>query len=125
MKLKYNNFLIIVPVFLILGIVLSIFNYTLEKNEIMWGLDSELESITKATAIFVRDNKDNTNIEKSLKKIIEYNRAKAITLIKLDKVIIDVKANEFDKEIKPYDVKKLSINELVKSDIYISRLIFD
>ena len=119
MKLKYNNFLIIVPVFLILGIVLSIFNYTLEKNEIMWGLDSELESITKATAIFVRDNKDNTNIEKSLKKIIEYNRAKAITLIKLDKVIIDVKANEFDKEIKPYDVKKLSINELVKSDIYI------
>lgn len=118
MKLKYNNFLIIVPVFLLLGVVLSIFNYTLEKNELIWGAESELDSITKATAIFIKENRDNRKIKESIKKIIEYNRVKSMILIKDDKVIIDVKADDFDKDIEHYDIRDFIPHQVGKSDIY-------
>jgi|GEM_PF-2368206 len=118
MKLKYNNFLIIVPVFLILGVVLSIFNYTLEKNELMWGVESELESITKATAIFIKNSKDSKKTEESIKKIIEYNRVKSMILIENSRVVVDVKADGFDMDIKHYDIREFEPNKMGKSEIY-------
>jgi len=118
MKLKYNNFLIIVPVFLILGLVLSIFNYTLQKNELMWGVESEIDSITKATAIFIKSSKDSKKIEESIKKIIEYNRVKSMILIENNRMLLDIKADEFNKSIEHYDITQLLPNQMERSDIY-------
>ena len=78
MNIKYNNLVIIVPIFLILALILTTVNYTIQKKELMEGLKEEAVSATKATGIFL-EHKTNIyaqkrEIQTSIDQIISFGR---------------------------------------------------
>jgi hypothetical protein len=119
MKLKYNNFLIIVPLFFFLGITLAFFNYSLEKKELLWGIESELDSLSKASSIFISNSEDQEKIKNSLMKIIKYDRVHSFLLIEDNKVIMNVSSDKIKHTILDYQ-KDINISSdlVYQSDIY-------
>lgn len=83
MKLKYNNFLIITPVFFLLGLALASFNFYLEKKEVIWSIEEELKSVTIATAIFLENSyEDEEKVLKSFERLRSFNKVKRLVLFK-------------------------------------------
>lgn len=119
MKLKYNNFLIIVPLFFFLGMTLAFFNYSIEKKELLWGIESELNSVSKASSIFISNSQDQEKIKDALMKIIKYDRVYSFLLIEDDKVMMNVSSEKIKYTITDYqkDVN-VSTNVVYQSDIY-------
>ena len=119
MKLKYNNFFIITPVFLLVAIVLATFNFSTKKYELIWGLNEELFSITTATSLFI-NHKDELSkeelidIQNSLDNIRSYNRVKRFVLLKDDKVML----TSVSENMMPYNSHIRSSTKYAQSDIY-------
>ncbi len=116
MKLKYQNLIIIVPIFFILAGILTAFNYYIQKKELMLGLDEQMRSTTVATGIFLEykketilENKD--EIKKSFDRILKYNIVKRILLINKNEVIIKSVSSDL-KEEKDYDYKEVKLLKL-------------
>jgi methyl-accepting chemotaxis protein len=132
MKLKYNNFMIIVPVFLLLGMVLALFNFSLEKRELMWGLDEELKSIATSTSIFIEHknkseevlNNSYSDIETSFTKIVEYDRVKRMLLLQNREHILEVTAENLDTYKKRYQTNVVSKDNFFESEIYEDKELF-
>ncbi len=118
MKLKYNNFLIISPVFLLVAIVLASFNYSVEKKEIMWGLHEELRSITVATTIFIKHKDGNISDHKddilaSFERIRSFDRVKRFILLQNNRPYIESLSDKVSKYKRRYKKgSKINYSEL-------------
>jgi hypothetical protein len=120
MPLKYNNFLIIVPVFLVLGIILSVFNFYLEKREMTWGLDSEIQSTLISTATFLKyDYSDSINI-RALKEIIKHQKVKQFILLEDNRTLLHIKESHFIALKNPMPRDIFVENNIATSQIYFS-----
>ncbi|NQY92674.1 MAG: hypothetical protein HRT43_00790, partial [Campylobacteraceae bacterium] len=125
MNIKYNNLVIIVPIFLILALILTTVNYTIQKKELMEGLKEEAVSATKATGIFL-EHKTNiyaqkSEIQTSIDQIISFGRIKRIiisneknvVLQSIDDVLVRDKLNKYDYEkaqnLKIYSEKNIAL----------------
>ncbi|MBN2824129.1 MAG: hypothetical protein JXQ76_02310 [Campylobacterales bacterium] len=120
MKIKYNNFLIIIPVFLLLGVVLAFFNLFIEKRELTWGVNSELKATLVATTIYLENNKDmnSTKMEQTFQKIKDHNRIKRIVLIREGEPTIEVRDDKLKAYSKHNDRGTKVEDNIFKSEIY-------
>lgn len=120
MKLKYNNFLIITPIFLFLGIVMAFFNFSIQKREMTWDLHEEVSSTLMATAIFLKHSEhlSTPQITQAFKKIISYNRVKKILYINNLKNIIKVEDHNFTKEYKAFNKNTLLEDNISIGNVY-------
>jgi len=125
MNIKYNNLVIIVPIFLMLALILTSVNYTIQKKELMTGLKEEAVSATKATGIFLAHKTDiyaqKNEIQTSIDRIISFGRLKriiianekAIVLQSIDDVLTRDKANPYDykkaQNLKIYSEKNIAL----------------
>ncbi len=125
MNIKYNNLVIIVPIFLILALILTTVNYTIQKKELMEGLKEEAVSATKATGIFLEHKRNvyaqKNEIQTSIDQIISFGRIKRIiisnennvVLQSIDDVLVRGKLNEYDykkaKSLKIYSEKNIAL----------------
>lgn len=126
MKLKYNNFIIITPVFILLGLILASFNYSIEKKELLWGLDEELKSIAVASTMFLKEEKEHiyqerAELKNKFDRILTFNRVKRLVLLDGTKAIVesysdDVNASHTSfKKVKDYTESKI----YVQDDLYL------
>ena len=115
MRLKYYNFFIILPIFLVVAIIVTSFNYYIQKKELMLGLNEEIESISQSISIFVKHDLpvlDKPHLEKAFQSIISYGRVQQIILEKDEKIFIyknedtKVKENDNYKTIKELTLYK-------------------
>lgn len=122
MRLKYYNLVIVVPIFFVLGVILTSFSFYIQKTEIQNGLDSEINSISQAISIFLEHKdiqKEKQSIENSFKKIIKHNRVKRILLIDKTKVLIKSEDISIASDTYRYEkAKLLEIEEGKNSFIY-------
>ena len=91
MKLKYYNFIIILPIFFVIAIIVTSFNYYIQKKELMIGLNEEISSISQSISIFVQHDMeeiDKDYIKSSFDQIISYGRVKQIILETDSKILI-------------------------------------
>jgi len=125
MNIKYNNLVIIVPIFLILALILTSVNYTIQKKELMEGLKEEAVSATKATSIFLSYKTDiytqKPEIQTSIDRIISFGRIKRIiianekniVLQSIDDVLRRDKVNQYDykkaQNLKLYSEKNIAL----------------
>ncbi len=111
MNIKYNNLVIIVPIFLILALILTSVNYTIQKKELMEGLKEEAVSATKATSIFLAHKTDiytqKSEIQTSIDRIISFGRIKRI-IIANDKAVVLQSIDDVltRAKLSPYDYQK-------------------
>jgi len=110
MNIKYNNLVIIVPIFLILALILTSVNYTIQKKELMEGLKEEAESATKATSIFLSHKTDiytqKSEIQTSLDRIISFGRIKRIIIANDKAVVLQSIDDDLTRDkLSPYDYK--------------------
>lgn len=123
MKIKYNNFLIITPIFFAIAFVISMLNYSNEKNEIMWGVKEEASSIGIASTIFIENmikTEELTSLRDRLlmhfNRIKRYNQAKRFYITNDKKVLIDSDENNLKaKIIKPNEFRD---KDFILSEIY-------
>jgi len=125
MNIKYNNLVIIVPIFLILALILTSVNYTIQKKELMEGLKEEAVSATKAIGIFLEDKENvyakQDEIQISIDRILSFGRIKriiiahdkGIVLQSIDDVLTRDKVNQYDyqkaKNLKIYSEKNIAL----------------
>lgn len=122
MRLKYYNLSIIVPIFFLLGVLLTSFSFYIQKKEIEIGLKDEVTSISKAISIFLESKdikKEKNSIENSFKKIIKHERVKRIFLIEKTKVLLRVEDDEIvDDRYRYEEAKLLDIEKGKTSEIF-------
>jgi len=117
MNIKYNNMLIIVPIFLVLALILTSVNYTIQKKELMSGLEEEAVSATKATSIFLEHKTDiyaqKEQIQTSIDRIISFGRIKRIIIANDEgtvlKSISEVLKRDEDHQYKYKTARNLKI----------------
>lgn len=117
MKLKYYNLVIIVPVFFALGILLASFNYYILSKEIKNGLNEEINSISLAMQVFLKEDyviNDNEKLEKSFSRIIRFGRVNRIYLIKNDEIIISKSSSGLDDSMSTFKYKNAKLLEIVE-----------
>ncbi|CAA6806416.1 MAG: Unknown protein [uncultured Sulfurovum sp.] len=120
MRLKYNNFLIITPVFLFLGIIMAFFNFSIQKREMTWGLHEELTSTLIASSVFLKQSEhlSDTQINQAFQKILNYNRVKKIVYTDELQNVIQAGEHNFTKENKNFNKSTLLDHNISISEIY-------
>jgi HAMP domain-containing protein len=118
MRIRTQNLLAIVPIFLGMALINGILAYTTQYQEIRWGINEEIYAITTATAEFL-----DTDLIRTLKKNPDDERAREKLSVPFNKIKIFQNQQRFfllypdDKTIffrystedKTYDIPKPTI----------------
>ena len=120
MKIKYNNFLIIVPIFLLIASVMSYLNYINEVKEIKWGIESKAKSISIPSRVFIEHMLKEkelsdvlVDIKPKFENILKYNQAQRFYISQNQKVLLDTSSQK-DSELLniDYNLDKSILSEM-------------
>jgi len=121
MKIKYNNFLIIVPIFLLIASVMSYLNYINEVKEIRWGIESKAKSISIPSRVFIehmlKEKKLSdvlVDIKPKFENILKYNQAQRLYISQNQKVLLDTATAE---DSKPFTISS-SLDKSIISEMF-------
>jgi len=122
MKIKYNNFLIIVPIFLLIALVMSYLNYTNEVKEIKWGIETKAKSISIPSRIFIEYMLQEKNfsdvlvdVKPKFENILKYNLAQRFYISVNQKVILDT---DDEKSTDSFTIPD-NLDKSILSDVFI------
>lgn len=105
MKIRTQNLLAIVPLFLGLAVLIGALFYVVQYRELLWGLDEEATSIAVATARHLESEswlEDETDVDwedlmAESMKVLEWERARRIAILSPDlRVLFDSAEDEGD-----------------------------
>lgn len=106
MKIKYNNFLIITPIFFTIALVMSYLSYMNEVKEIRWGIESKAESIAIPSRIFIehmlKEKTIDTVVEELKPKfanILKYNQAQRFYITENKHILLDTSSDKITDEV--------------------------
>jgi len=122
MKIKYNNFLIIVPIFILIALVMSYLNYINEVKEIKWGIETKAKSIAIPSKIFIehmlQEKKFSdviVDVKPKFENILKYNQAQRFYISVDKKIILDTDDEKGTDTLTIAD----NLDKTVLSDVFI------
>ena len=120
MKIKYNNFLIITPLFFTIALAMSYLNYIDEVREIKWGIESKAKSIAIPSSIFIEYMLKAEDLSKVLEEvkpkfenILHYNQAQRFYISQGKHILLDTAPEKSSNElIIPDNLKDTIVSEM-------------
>jgi len=128
MKIKYNNFLIIVPIFILIASVMSYLNYINEVKEIKWGMQTKAKSIEIPSRIFIEEmlkkqklSEILENIKPKFQNILNYNQAKRFYISQDGHILLDTDSKTNANNLSlPKNLKTTTLSEAyLKNELHI------
>jgi len=107
MKIKYNNFLIIVPIFILIASVMSYLNYMNEVKEIKWGMQTKAKSFAIPSKIFIEEMLKKQQLDDVLEEIkpkieniLGYKQALRFYISKNQEILFDTADTKLEENFK-------------------------
>ncbi len=154
MKIRTQNLLTILPIFIGLGVILSFFKYTTERQELLWGMQEEISSLAVTISEFLTEDdikkifagQDIVSVQKLKKWSMSKegmednetrNRANYIInslylLVPNGRKLVNILHEKKPKQIQWREVDALSVSEntgsgadKLKKNMYISSVKYD
>ena len=118
MKIKYNNFFIITPIFLTISLVMALLNYSNERTEVNWGLKTKADAISTPSRIFIehmlqKETLSNVlkEIEPKFDRILDYGQANRFYISQDDKVLLDTQEQK-EKTVVLEEIKDTKVSSI-------------
>ena len=118
MKIKYNNFLIITPIFLAISLVMALLNYSNEHTEVNWGLKTKADAISTPSRIFIehmlqKESLSNVlrDVEPKLDRVLHYSQANRFYISQDDKILLDTQEQK-EKTVILKEIKDTQVSSI-------------
>ncbi|NNE92408.1 MAG: HAMP domain-containing protein [Verrucomicrobiales bacterium] len=78
MKIRTHTLLLITPIFLLLGVAISIMVYMTERRELLWGLQEESKALAISIAEFLDGDQLDSELQAGVEALTQFERVEAV-----------------------------------------------